>query len=93
MTEEKKPNPAIIRPMPGRCGLHGKVLDVPVKPENYNHHVWICIVCVTKDFYNEDITGKIRKDWPTEFRFGAEALAEFQKKEKGEAKRKGATGA
>lgn len=92
MPKEKKPDPAVIRPLPDRCGLHGKVLTVPVKPEKHDHHIWICIVCVVNGMWNDDITEKTRKNWPEHFREGPLALKVFEKKESGNVRRKGATG-
>lgn len=89
----KNPDPEVIRPIEGHCGLHGKVLDIPVKPLQYDYHIWICIVCVVNGMWNEDITEKVRKNWPTEFKLGPLALREHLKKAEPKTKRKGATGA
>ena len=89
---EKKPDPGIIRPMADRCQIHRRTLFVPVKPESYAKHIWICIDCVHEGYWNDDITEKVRKNWPAEFSAGPAALKEFLKKESGGVKRKGATG-
>lgn len=88
----KKPNPDVIRPIPDRCQMHGKTLYLPVKPDGHAHYIWICVVCVCEDYLNDDITGKIRKDWPEQLKLGPLALREHLKKETGGVKRKGATG-
>lgn len=88
----KKPNPEVIRPIPDRCSLHGKVLTVPVMPNTYDHHIWICVVCVVNRMWNDDITEKVQKTWPAEFKQGPLALREHLKKVQGGVRRKGATG-
>lgn len=89
----EKPNPEVIRPIPDRCQMHGRALLVPVKPVGEERHVWICIVCVTEGYWNDDITEKVQKNWPEQFKLGPLALKEHLRKEQGSTvKRKGATG-
>jgi hypothetical protein len=85
-------NHDVIRPLPDRCQMHGRTLYVPVTPEGEEQPNWICIVCVTEHYWNEDITEKVKKLWPAQFKLGTQALREHLLAHSGGIKRKGASG-
>lgn len=89
-----KRNPEVWRPVPGRCNLHGKTLDVPidVNVDGKDSCRWICIVCVEKRLWNDEIFAQVKKNWPTELNLGPLARQAFDHKEAGGVKRKGGTG-
>lgn len=86
-----KPQTHGPQPQPGRCGLHGKVLEVPVKMQQQDGG-WICIVCIVNLLWNDEVTKQVQKNWPMEFKLGPLALQHYEKTQGGGVKRKGATG-
>lgn len=87
-------SPDVWRPIPGRCNLHGKTLDVPIEVnvDGKDGYRWICIVCVEKRFWNDEIFEQVSKNWPEELKLGPLARQAYDHKASGGVKRKGATG-